>query len=90
MTDKKTVIMGLGKNRMLANLQQNLHAVFLMVEPGCTHRNINKIHSNEKFKLFNENQTKSTIPPMGIIQHYFYLPLYRSPSSCHSLLFWEN
>lgn len=34
MTDEKTVIMGLGQNRTLANLQQNPHAVFLRVEPG--------------------------------------------------------
>jgi hypothetical protein len=34
MIDEKTVIMGLGQNRTLANLQQNPHAVFLRVEPG--------------------------------------------------------
>jgi hypothetical protein len=34
MTDEKTVVMGLGQNRTLANLQQNPHAVFLIVEPG--------------------------------------------------------
>jgi hypothetical protein len=34
MTDEKTVIMGLGKNRTLANLQQNPHAVYLIMEPG--------------------------------------------------------
>ena len=34
MTDEKTVVMGLGENRTLANLQQNPHAVFLIVEPG--------------------------------------------------------
>ena len=28
MTDGKTVVMGLGKNRTLANLQQNPHAVY--------------------------------------------------------------
>jgi hypothetical protein len=36
MTDEKTVVMGLGQNRTLANLQQNPHAVFLIVEPGST------------------------------------------------------
>jgi hypothetical protein len=36
MTDEKTVVMGLGQNRTLANLQQNPHAVFLIVEPGET------------------------------------------------------
>jgi len=36
MTDEKTVVMGLGKNRTLANLQQNPHAVFLIMEPGKT------------------------------------------------------
>jgi hypothetical protein len=36
MTDEKTVVMGLGKNRTLANLQQNPHAVFLIMEPGAT------------------------------------------------------
>jgi hypothetical protein len=36
MTDEKTVVMGLGENRTLANLQQNPHAVFLIVEPGAT------------------------------------------------------
>ena len=34
MTDEKTVVMGLGQNRTLTNLQQNPHAVFLIVEPG--------------------------------------------------------
>ena len=36
MTDEKTVIMGLGKNRTLANLQQNPHAVYLIMEPGAS------------------------------------------------------
>jgi hypothetical protein len=36
MTDEKTVVMGLGKNRSLANLQANPHAVFLIMEPGAT------------------------------------------------------
>lgn len=34
MTDEKTVVMGLGQNRTLRNLQQNPKAVFLIVEPG--------------------------------------------------------
>jgi hypothetical protein len=34
MTDEKTVLMGLGQYRTLANLQQNPYAVFLIVEPG--------------------------------------------------------
>lgn len=34
MTDEKTVVMGLGKGRTLANLQENPHAVFLIMEPG--------------------------------------------------------
>jgi Pyridoxamine 5'-phosphate oxidase len=34
MTDEKTVVMGLGKNRSLANLQENPHAVYLIMEPG--------------------------------------------------------
>jgi len=34
MTDEKTVVVGLGKNRTLENLQQNPHAVFLVMEPG--------------------------------------------------------
>jgi hypothetical protein len=36
MTDEKTVVVGLGKNRTLANLQQNPHAVYLVMEPGAT------------------------------------------------------
>src|SRR5512136_1086664 len=36
MTDEKTVVMGLGKNRSLANLQQNPLAVYLIMEPGAT------------------------------------------------------
>jgi hypothetical protein len=35
MIDEKTVIMGLGKNRTFANLQQNPHAVFLIMEPSA-------------------------------------------------------
>jgi hypothetical protein len=34
MTDEKTVFMGLGKNRTLANLKENPYAVFLILEPG--------------------------------------------------------
>ncbi len=36
MTDEKTVVAGLGKNRTLANLQQNKNAVYLVMEPGKT------------------------------------------------------
>ena len=36
MTDEKTVVMGLGKNRSLANLQQNPHAMYLIMEPGAS------------------------------------------------------
>jgi len=34
MTDEKTVIMGLGQNRTLQNLQENPWAVYLIMEPG--------------------------------------------------------
>jgi hypothetical protein len=34
MTDENTVVMGLGQNRTLTNLQQNPYAVFLIVQPG--------------------------------------------------------
>ena len=36
MTDERTIVMGLGKNRSLVNLQQNPHAVYLIMEPGAT------------------------------------------------------
>ena len=36
MTDEKTVVMGLGRNRSLANLGENPHAVYMIVEPGAT------------------------------------------------------
>jgi hypothetical protein len=36
MTNEKTVVMGLGKNRTLANLQQNPHAIYLIMAPGAT------------------------------------------------------
>jgi len=36
MTDEKTVVMGLGKNRTLTYLRQNPHAVWLIMEPGET------------------------------------------------------
>jgi hypothetical protein len=36
MIDEKTVIMGLSKNRTFANLQENPHAVFMIMEPGNT------------------------------------------------------
>ena len=36
MTDGKTVVMGLGKNRTISYLQQNPHAVYLIMEPGKT------------------------------------------------------
>jgi hypothetical protein len=36
MVDDKTVVMGLGKNRTFANLQENPYAVFLIMEPGKT------------------------------------------------------
>jgi len=34
MIDEKTIVMGLGKNRTLANLQQNPNAMYLIMEPG--------------------------------------------------------
>lgn len=34
MIDEKTVLMGIGKNRTFANLQENPHAVFMIMEPG--------------------------------------------------------
>jgi hypothetical protein len=34
MIDEKTIFMGLGKNRSFENLQQNPHAVFMIMEPG--------------------------------------------------------
>lgn len=34
MLDERTVIMGLGKNRTLANLQENPNAAFMILEPG--------------------------------------------------------
>ena len=34
MVDEKTVVMGLGKNRTFANLQDNPHAVYMIMEPG--------------------------------------------------------
>lgn len=36
MIDEKTVVMGLGKNRTFDNLQDNPHAVFIIMEPGKT------------------------------------------------------
>jgi len=36
MTDPKTVFMGLGKNRTLANLKENPWAAFMIMEPGNT------------------------------------------------------
>ncbi|MEW6349561.1 MAG: pyridoxamine 5'-phosphate oxidase family protein [Thermodesulfobacteriota bacterium] len=34
MVDEQTIEMGIGKNRSLANLRENPHAVFLVMEPG--------------------------------------------------------
>jgi hypothetical protein len=34
MTDEKTVVLGSGGNRTLANLRQNPNAVYLIMEPG--------------------------------------------------------
>jgi hypothetical protein len=34
MIDEKTVVMGLGKNRTFANLQDNPRAVYMIMEPG--------------------------------------------------------
>jgi hypothetical protein len=34
MIDDKTVVMGLGSNRTLKNLQENPNAVFMIMEPG--------------------------------------------------------
>lgn len=36
MVDEKTVVMGLGKDRSLQYLQENPHAVYLIMEPGKT------------------------------------------------------
>ena len=34
MVDEKTVVIALGNNRSLANLRENPHAVFMIMEPG--------------------------------------------------------
>ena len=34
MTDEKTVVVGLGHNRTFANLRENPHAVFMIMQPG--------------------------------------------------------
>ena len=34
MEDEKTITMGLGNNRTFKNLQENPHAVFIVMEPG--------------------------------------------------------
>ena len=34
MIDEKTIFMGCGRNRTLANLQENPNAVFMIMEPG--------------------------------------------------------
>ena len=36
MIDENTVVMGIGRNRSFANLQENPKAVFIVVEPGET------------------------------------------------------
>ncbi len=36
MLDEQTIVMGIGKNRTLANLQENPYGVFLLMEPGNT------------------------------------------------------
>jgi hypothetical protein len=36
MVDEKTILMGLARNRTLAYLQENPHAVFTIMEPGKT------------------------------------------------------
>ncbi|MGD8228657.1 MAG: pyridoxamine 5'-phosphate oxidase family protein [Desulfobacteraceae bacterium] len=36
MIDENTVVMGIGKNRTFANLQENPNAVFIVMEPGKT------------------------------------------------------
>jgi hypothetical protein len=36
MIDEKTIVMGLGKNRTFAYLQENPYAVFMIMEPGQT------------------------------------------------------
>jgi len=36
MIDEKTIVMGTGTNRTLANLRENPNAVFLIMEPGKT------------------------------------------------------
>ncbi|OPX98008.1 MAG: Pyridoxamine 5'-phosphate oxidase [Syntrophorhabdus sp. PtaU1.Bin002] len=36
MIDEKTIVMGLGKNRTFAYLQDNPHGVFMIMEPGKT------------------------------------------------------
>ncbi len=36
MVDEKTVVLGLGHNRSFANLRENPHAVFMIMQPGET------------------------------------------------------
>ena len=35
MTDERTVVVGSGTNRTLANLRENPHAVYMIMEPGA-------------------------------------------------------
>jgi hypothetical protein len=35
MTDEKTVVLGSGSNRTIANLRENPHAVYMIMEPGA-------------------------------------------------------
>lgn len=58
MLDEKTVVMGLGRNRTLANLQENPHAAFMILEPGKS------LDSWKGLRVYMEMKTCETQGPL--------------------------
>ena len=58
MVDEKTVILGLGHNRSFANLRENPHAVFMIMQPGETPPQWKGVRVYLKLKEFHESGRK--------------------------------
>jgi len=58
MLDDRTVVMGLGRNRTLTNLQENPNAAFMILEPGKT------LDSWKGVRVYMEMKTCETQGPL--------------------------
>ncbi len=68
MTDEKTVVMAVRKNRTFANLQENPHAVFMIMEPGKTGPDWKGVRVYLKMTEYETSGAKMDMMRKGIAQ----------------------